>query len=135
MQPDQTAVPSTPSTDLRELALAAVRQGDHALGNDGECGSPEDQAAVVDAVLAVILPAHRELLAQEVVAHADRFAPGHNTAQRTLRRHLLMAARVIAPKATIEQISEALRTGQYAGCRLDDAGRAIPTVPQEGNHG
>jgi hypothetical protein len=61
-----TAIP--PRADLRTLAAEAIRHGDHALADAGECGRREDQLAVVDAVLAAVLPEHRRMVLGEAEA-------------------------------------------------------------------
>jgi hypothetical protein len=78
--------------------------------------------AAVDAAFA----AGREAAAQALIDHANiHFPDPTNSAQRTARRWLITAARVAAGPITLEQAAAALAAGNYATCRLDEAGRSI----------
>lgn len=69
----------------------------------------------------------REEAAELIRAHADEHAPTDgNIQQRRMRRHLLIAARVAAPKPTLTEVAEALKSGNYTACYLDEAGRPTP---------
>lgn len=78
--------------------------------------------------------AGRDAAARDIVEHADRYAPRDgNVEQRRLRRHLMIAVQVAGPKATLEEVVEAVRRGDYVACHLDEAGRSIP--PGRDDHG
>jgi hypothetical protein len=84
------------------------------------------QAAVdVAAALEAARADEREKVARRIVAHADKHAPKGDPATATLRRHLLLAARVAAGPMTIDQVAEALTKGDYMVCLLDEAGQTI----------
>lgn len=67
----------------------------------------------------------REQAARELIAYRDGL-DRDNPALRTLRRHVDLCARRIGPKMTDREVVEALQRGDFIGCHLDDAGRAIP---------
>lgn len=74
----------------------------------------------------LVLPSHdawvREQAAQDILAHADKHAPGNgNEAQRRLRRHLGIAARVAAGHPSVREIAAAL---------IDDIAGAHRTSPE-----
>lgn len=66
--------------------------------------------AIVDAVVPII----RRHIAAEIIAHADKHAPRDgNQTQRTMRRHLHIAARIATGLPTIAETADALNA-QYA---------------------
>lgn len=70
--------------------------------------------AAVRAAAPVIERAVRERMAAEIQAHADEFAPADgNEAQRRVRRHLEIAARVAAPDPTLAEIVSALENAVW----------------------
>lgn len=91
--------------DLTE-AIAAGRAAILGL-TPGEYPAAE---AAVRAAAPIIERAVRERASQEIVDHANEHAPADgNEAQRRLRRHLMIGARVVAPKPTSAEIVAALR--------------------------
>lgn len=65
--------------------------------------------------------AGREDAARLIVDHADEFAPADgNVQQRRMRRHLMIASRVAAPKLTMDEIGEAIKRGDYVACDVPD---------------
>lgn len=92
------------------------------------CAGAPYPSRVVRAAVTSAFRAGREAAAQAILAHADEWAPNDgtpNAAQRTLRRHLHIAARVATGPPTLDQVAEALRKGDFAVCYLDDAGRSV----------
>lgn len=87
----------------------------------------ELRRAELPAVLAATEKVAREQAADELIAWADTL-DRDNASLRTLRRHVGMCAQRIAPKPSAEEVVEALRRGDFVGCVLDEAGRAIPPV-------
>lgn len=85
------------------------------------CKSLARQA--IEAARPVIERAVREQAAQELITWADEGAVG---IPGTRRRTLHAAARKILPKMTLQEVAEAMARGDYVGCHLDEAGRAIP---------
>lgn len=81
---------------------------------------------VLEAAAPLIERAVREQAAQELVAWADSLDWENNSSLRRLRRHVHMCAQRIGPKMTDREVAEALVRGDFVGCHLDDAGRAIP---------
>lgn len=82
--------------------------------------------ATVLALMPELVAFGRDAAAQDIEQHADELAPRDgNIQQRRLRRHLLIAARVAAGKPTVEEVAEALAAGNFVGCHLDEAGRAV----------
>lgn len=86
-------------------------------------------------VQAVLPPLEREVrgqLARELISFAETFGRD-NAAQCTLRRHIHMCASRIGPGMTDQEVVEALRRGDFVGCHLDNAGRAIPPGERSGS--
>lgn len=102
-------IPEQPN--LRTLALAAIRDGDHALADAGECGRAEDQAAVVDAVLAAVLPGHREQVFAEIARFFDGKADAHGHSRGTVCHYTDIAAEVRRLAATAPPASPEPATG------------------------
>jgi hypothetical protein len=89
--------------------------------------SPVEAALVqqeVEHVAQLVEAAHeagRQGSSDAIVAHSDAWAPADgNIEQRRMRRHLLIAASVAAPKPTMEQIGAAIVAGNYAACYVPD---------------
>lgn len=81
---------------------------------------------VVNAAAPLIERAVREQAAGELIAWANSLDYTNNSSLRRLRRHAHQCAQRVAPKPTREEVLEALQRGDFVGCHLDDAGRAIP---------
>jgi len=93
--------------------------------------------------LTAALAAHerqiRSRVAEELFAWADEKGGKEVFGPLAARRRAIhSAARHIAPKPTLEEIAAAFKAGDFAGCYLDDAGRAIdPALVQlqpDGTH-
>jgi hypothetical protein len=80
-------------------------------------------AIAIRAAAPLIERAVREQAAQELIAWADKDGDSPLSARR---RWLHAAARKIGPKMTDAEVIDALARGDFVGCHLDDAGRAIP---------
>lgn len=125
-------MPDQPYTDA-ELAASvdAIQAFRHFIASDGypaiRIGTSDEEARAVLAAVAPLIAARvRERAAQDILAHADKHAPANgNEAQRRLRRHLGIAARVAAGNPSLREIAAAL---------LDDIARAHRTTPEEENH-
>jgi len=109
--------PTTEQPDLRALAAAAIQsraadvirdaEGDYTLVTEGTIHE------LADAVLAAVLPAHRDMVLDEaarmILDHADKHFPADgNDVQRRARRILRIAVQVVSPKPTREQLAEKL---------------------------
>lgn len=80
-------------------------------------------AVAIRAAAPLIERAVREQAAQELIAWADKDGDSPLSARR---RWLHTAARKVGPKMTDAEVIDALRRGDFVGCHLDEAGRAIP---------
>jgi hypothetical protein len=111
--------PAVQDTDrLREVAAEAeaLRRNGPASDGRGWYRTAADRVecfAIADAVLAAVLPVHREMVlgeaAQSIIDHMDEHFPADgNDAQRRARRHLRIAVQVVSPKPTREQLAEKL---------------------------
>lgn len=113
---------------MRHLLNEAYR-----AGREDEAGEREGDYS---RGFAVGRRAAREDAARGIVEHADRHAPRNgNVEQRRMRRHLMIAVQVASPKATLEEIAEAVRRGDFVACHLDDAGQSINLGRSPGHDG
>lgn len=74
---------------------------------------------VVGAGRRLLIEQGRRQAVDAILAHAEQHAPEPSP----LRRHLHIAARVAAGPATMQAIADALATGNYLACRLNDEGQ------------
>jgi hypothetical protein len=126
----------TESTVPREVYRDAARArltvdcdgGEFSTSLVANVAQDEAHRAVVESAF----KAGRKAAAQAIVMFADEHHPKpdqFDARRYTARQHFLTAARVAQGPASLAEVAEALRRGDYAACHLDEAGRPIP--PEE----